>query len=142
MTTSKKFIALICISLVSLIAVGCSDDSSPVSTSTPVDTAPPAVPADLELNLADGAAVLQWAPNTTDSDLAGYIVERENMGNVTALVSAPAMINSYSDANPVIGISHYSVYAVDESGNQSAVASAELVIQAAHDDHRDIEMSY
>ena len=141
MTSSKKFIALICISLVSLIAVGCSDDSSPVATPAPVDTAPPAVPANLQVDYASHQALVQWAANTTDADLAGYIVSRESGASTVALIDTPTMINSYTDPNPVNGVSYYHVYAVDESGNQSAVASIQLNVEVSRSG-RDLDQSW
>jgi fibronectin type 3 domain-containing protein len=132
MASSKKIVALICISLVTLFAVGCSDDSNPVSTPTPVDTAPPAVPANLDVNLSNGTAVVNWAANTTDSDLAGYIVTRDSYGNVETLVGDPTLITSYADEAPLMGTTTYNVYAVDEAGNESAVASVELIITGDH----------
>jgi hypothetical protein len=129
MASSKKIVALFCITLISMVAIGCSDDDNPVVTSTdPVDTAPPAVPANLSVAYdADlGAAVISWAANTVDTDLAGYVVSRDYYGDVDVLVGTPAMINDFQDDAPLMGTSTYNVFAVDTSGNQSAVASVEL----------------
>lgn len=138
MASSKKLVALFCITLISLVAVGCSDDSSPVvTTPDPVDTAPPAVPANLSVEYdADlEAAVISWAANTVDTDLAGYVVSRDYYGDVDVLVGTPAMINDFEDSAPLMGTSVYNVYAVDTSGNQSAIASATLVRTAEHQTH-------
>lgn len=137
MASSKMFVTMICITLISLVAVGCSDDSNPTTTTPPVDTAPPAVPANVDVayDLSSGSATISWAPNTTDSDLAGYVVSRDSYGDVANLVATPTLINSYQDTNPPMGTSTYSVYAVDQSGNQSAVVTAQLVRTASHQSH-------
>lgn len=134
MASNKTIVTMICITLVSLVAVGCSnnDSSSPVAAA--VDTAPPAVPTSLSAAYDDasGAATISWAANTTDSDLAGYIVTRDSYGVVETLVASPTLITSFEDASPALGLSTYSVAAVDLVGNESAVASVELVRTASH----------
>lgn len=135
MASSKKFVALICISLISLVAVGCSSDSNPVSTDrAPLDTAAPAVPANLGVAYdADfGIATISWGINVVDQDLAGYVVSREHYGAVEYLVATPTMINDYQDTAPLMGISSYEVYAVDTTGNKSAVTSVQLVRTSTH----------
>nr|MEE4268570.1 hypothetical protein [Candidatus Krumholzibacteria bacterium] len=134
MASSKKIVALFCITLISLVAVGCSDDSSPVQTQTPIDTAPPAVPAAVNVEY-DGVATVTWAANTTDDDLDGYVVTRDCYGQVTDLIATPTNVTSYEDPAPQLGINVYNVYAVDTSGNQSAVASATLVRTSQHTPH-------
>lgn len=133
MASTKTIVTMICITLISLAAVGCSSDSSPV-TQAPVDTAPPAVPANVSVayDAASGAATISWAANSTDADLAGYIVSRDYYGTVDVLVGTPAMITDYEDSAPLMGTSTYNVYAVDDAGNQSAVASCELVRTGDH----------
>jgi fibronectin type 3 domain-containing protein len=134
MASNKTIVTMICITLVSLVAVGCSnnDSSSPVAAA--VDTAPPAVPANLSAAYDDvsGAATITWAENTTDTDLAGFIVTRDSYGVVTTLVASPAQITAFEDASPTLGESTYYVSAVDQAGNESAVASATLVRTADH----------
>jgi len=129
MASNKKFITLALIALVALAFTGCSsDDSNPAA----IDTAPPAVPANLNLDYVDGAATISWAQNNVDSDLAGYVVIREKNGSSNTLVSSPALMNSYVDNSPLIGASQYHVYAVDNSGNQSAIATVDLMISLVH----------
>ncbi len=131
MASSKKIVTLVLIGLVALAFTGCSsDDSNPAAVV--VDTAPPAVPANLDLDYAAGAATITWAENTVDSDLAGYVISRENNGTTVALVGSPALMTSYVDNNPPLGANHYSIYAVDTSGNQSAIATVNLAISAGH----------
>jgi hypothetical protein len=133
MASTKTIVTMICITLISFMAVGCSDDSSPVAQA-PVDTAPPAVPANLTVAYdADaGSATISWAQNTTDADLAGFIVTRDYYGDVDVLVGTPAMISDFEDSAPLMGVSTYNVYSVDDAGNQSAVASCELVRTGDH----------
>ena len=139
MASSKKFVALFCITLISLVAIGCSDDDANPLTTTPdpVDTAPPAVPANLSVAYdADlDAALISWAENTVDTDLAGYVVSRDYYGDVDVLVGTPAMINDFQDDAPLMGTSTYNVFSVDTSGNQSAVASVELIRTGSKPSH-------
>jgi hypothetical protein len=131
MASNKTIMTLMLIALVSLAFTGCSDsDDNPAAVV--LDTAPPAAPAELDLQYSDGSATISWAQNTVDSDLAGYVVTRERYGVVEDLVSAPALINSYIDANPMSGSSEYHVYSVDTSGNASAVSTTYLTVALVH----------
>lgn len=131
MASSKKITTLVMIALVALAFTGCSsDDSNPAAVI--IDTAPPAVPANLSMAYDSGSATISWAQNNVDSDLAGYIVTRRHSGTSTELVASPALMNSYVDSNPQPGFSQYHVYAVDTSGNQSAIASVDLMISQTH----------
>ncbi len=122
MANTKKILVGIMLCSVAILATGCSD-SNPVNLDTAIDTAPPAAPFAVRSSMdnSTGGVVISWGVNTVDSDLAGYIVTRANEGQVTPLVSTPVMAQSVVDANPAWGINHYSVYAVDLAGNQSAV---------------------
>ena len=131
MASYTKIMTLMLIALVSLAFIGCSD-SNDNPAAVVLDTAPPAVPAELDLQYSDGSATISWAQNTVDSDLAGYIVTRERYGVVEDMVSAPALINSYIDANPMSGSSEYHVYSVDTSGNASAVSTTYLTVALGH----------
>ncbi len=134
MASNKMIMTLMLIALVSLAFTGCSDsDDNPAAVV--LDTAPPAVPAELDLQYSDGSATISWAQNTVDSDLAGYIVTRERYGVVEDMVAAPALINSYIDANPLSGSSEYHVYSVDTSGNASAVSTTYLTVALRHQSH-------
>ena len=137
MASSKKIVTLICITMITLVAVGCSDDSNPVTATPAVDTAPPAVPANVSAvyDSAEGTVTISWAANTTDADLAGFIVTRDYYGTVEVLLGTPAMITEFEDTSSAIGISTYNVYSVDETGNQSAVASFQLVRAGYHQTH-------
>ena len=105
--------------IVALALVGCSGDGSSPSP-TAVDTAPPAVPSDLSGDTWERQVVVNWAPNTTDADLAGYNVYRENGDRLATLTEQPQVQNWYVDASPATGTNTYRVTAVDYSGNESA----------------------
>ena len=129
---SKKFIfGIMLISLLTLVATGCSDDNDPV-TSAPVDTAPPAAPVDLAgaYHTAFDAVLLTWGVNDVDRDLAGYMLNREHDGLTTALIDEPTMVQSFEDDGAAEGLNVYQIYAVDLAGNESAVASVSIVIGA------------
>ncbi len=131
MANTKKILVVMMMVAAAILATGCSDDN-PVNLDTAVDTAPPAGPSYVRATMDDsGSAVVTWAPNTVDSDLAGYVVTRENDGDVTVLVASPTLATSIEDVPPA-GVNYYNVYAVDEAGNESAVSSALLVISKAH----------
>jgi hypothetical protein len=131
MASNKKIVTLVLITLVGLAFTGCSDnDSQP--TAAVIDTAPPALPSNVNLDYSDGMATISWDVNTVDTDLAGYIVMRERNDVSVALVAAPAMIQSYTDPNPPVGTSQYHVYAVDTAGNESAVSTTYLTVTQNH----------
>jgi hypothetical protein len=127
---SKKMIVTVLILGLAALAAGCSDSNTPVAA-TP-DTAPPALPGNLDVAFEGGIAVISWAENTVDADLAGYIVTREHNGDTVTLVATPTLLASYEDPAPLLGVSNYLVYAVDTSGNESAAASIDLTIAAQH----------
>ncbi len=57
----------------------------------PIDTAPPAVPANLERGVQPhGGDPVSWDMNTVDTDLAGYVVSRNTTASAETLVTAPA----------------------------------------------------
>ncbi len=128
MATSKKIITLMLIILVSVIGTGCSDDStSPAPAAPPVevvvDTAPPAVPANLSVMASSEAILLAWDQNTTDADLDGFIITREHLGVTEVLTDAPRNVAAFSDYDAQEGESVYYVYSVDFTGNESGMAS-------------------
>ena len=66
MASNKKIMTLMLITLVSLAFTGCSDtDDNPAAVV--IDTAPPAVPAQLDLDYSNGSATITWATNQTSS---------------------------------------------------------------------------
>jgi hypothetical protein len=133
MVSNKMIVTFMLIVIASMAFTGCSDDN-PVTTMIPVDTASPAVPANLSVDYTNNSAVVNWEMSTVDPDLAGYIVTRERYGVTETLVGTPALISSYEDMNPLTGSSLYHVYSVDRTGNESAVASVSLTIVREHQD--------
>lgn len=133
MATKKTIVTVMLIALAAM--AGCSDDN-PVTPSATIDTAPPAVPANLSVEYGVAQATLTWEMSTVDNDLAGYVVIREHYGVSDTLVSNPRMIDSYVDTAPRPGTSVYNVYAVDISGNASAVAA--VALDTPHQDILDV----
>ena len=133
MVSNKMILTVMLIAAVALVCTGCSDEST-VIPATVIDTAPPAVPANLSLDHSGYSAVINWTMSTVDTDLAGYIVTREHYGVTETLIGTPALISSYEDTNPLPGSTLYHVYAVDYSGNESAVATISLTIVQGHND--------
>ncbi len=129
MGASRKTLTLIVTALFALAAlVGCSSDSTS-PTGTTIDTAPPAVPSDLSGQSWDGAVVLNWAPNTSDADFAGFRVYRVNGDRRATLVSTPMPQNWYVDQHPLVGVENvYEVTAVDLSGNESAYTTVTVAV--------------
>jgi len=121
MSSIKAIMTLALIIIVSLAFTGCSDDSSTV-TQTAIDTAPPAVPAELAIAYNDGVVALSWAANTTDDDFDSFVVQRDYYGEISTLQTGAA--NTFQDS-PLMGLNVYNVYSVDLAGNESAVASVE-----------------
>jgi hypothetical protein len=108
-----------------------SDLSAPVTVAM-LDTFAPAVPTGLEA-VPGGAAAsdrsidLSWVPNT-DTDLAGYIVYRQEVtstgqvaGPATRLNQSPIVGPAYRDQTAIPGHRYaYRITAVDATGNESA----------------------
>lgn len=63
---SKKTIAMTLILGLMVVASGCGDSNTPITVAP--DTAPPALPSNLEVAFEGGVAVVSWAPNTVDGD--------------------------------------------------------------------------
>lgn len=130
---SKKMIAIFLILGLVAMATGCSDSDTVSPVAATPDTAPPALPSNLDVEFTGAVAVVSWDISTLDADLAGYIVTRECNGDTDALVATPTFMTTYEDAAPLLGASYYHVYAVDTSGNESAVVTTSLVISRVHD---------
>ncbi len=140
MSSIKLIVTLALITTLSLVSIGCSDDTTSIVDPPIVvveDTAPPAVPANLAAEYSDGQITLSWDQNTTDADLAGFIVNRDNYGDVTSLVSSPTILQSFDD-NPAMGLNVYQVYSVDLVGNASAYATVEYHRIGRHDPEEDL----
>jgi len=135
MARNKMLKTLILIGLATLAFTGCSDDN-PAAPAPIIDNAPPAVPANVTADYQPGASTVNiaWDANTIDADLAGYLVERDNYGQTTVLTATPILAVTYEDESPLMGSNIYRVYAVDTSGNASAVATSLVVITGSHTD--------
>lgn len=136
MANTKNILIAMLLTILAIAATGCSD-SNPVALDTPIDTAPPAGVYAVRSNVdyTAGTATISWAPNTVDSDLAGYMVTRENRGSVVSLVATPTMSTQIADLSPRPGVNKYSVYAVDLAGNESAVQQVSVVLAQVRGEH-------
>lgn len=123
-TNKKMFVSLMFIALISILAAGCSDDNT-TTVAPAIDTTPPGVPYNLvgNYNAQLSSVLVSWGVNSVDTDLAGYVLQRAADGIYVDLVEEPAMIQSFQDFSPADGAATYNVFAVDFSGNASAVAS-------------------
>jgi len=132
---SKKMIAVFLILGLVAMATGCSDSNTNPVAATPAapDTAPPALPSNLAVEFTGVVAVVSWDISSLDSDLAGYVVTRECNSDIDYLVATPTFMTTYQDSAPRLGASYYHVYAVDTSGNESAVVTTSLVISRVHE---------
>lgn len=131
MASKKMITAFLILGLVA-VATGCSDSNTNPVAATP-DTAPPALPSNLDVEFTGVVAVVSWDISSLDSDLVGYVVTREYNGDIDYLVATPTFMTTYQDSAPLLGASLYHVYAVDTSGNESAVVTTSLVISRVHE---------
>jgi len=130
---------LIAIAVLAMALAGCSSDNDTTAPRVVPDTAPPAVPAAIEGYVHDSTVLVQWSPNVTDADLAGYKVYRMAGDRAVALTAEPVAANSYTDAHAPEGQQEYRVTAVDVSGNESAYQSVTVTVVGGpdpyHPDH-------
>ncbi len=139
MSSIKTIVTLALITALSIGSIGCSDTTDPVTVADPpvvIDTAPPAVPANLAAAYADGVVSLSWDANTTDADLAGFVLRRDNYGEITELVASPSVFQSFQDS-PALGLNVYEIYSVDLVGNESAISSIEYRVFGERDAEED-----
>jgi hypothetical protein len=112
--------------LLACAGCGASDPAAPATPATPVataDAAPPAPPTGLVAS-PDGAALkLGWEPNTTDADLAGYLVYQVFQVGAHRLTPEPLQGTTWLVRTPPAGPCAYAVAAVDADGNESAWSS-------------------
>lgn len=137
---SKKMIAAFLILGLVAVATGCSDSNTNPVAATP-DTAPPALPSNLEVEFNEGVAVVSWDISSWDTDLAGYIVKRVRNGEAELLVATPTIMTTFEDNAPLRGSSSYHVYAVDTTGNESAVVTTHLLVACSRESDRDFGMT-
>lgn len=132
MASKKTIVTFLILGLVA-VATGCSDSNNAIVAAP--DTAPPALPSNLDVAFTDGVAVISWDISGVDNDLAGYIVTREFRGETETLVTTPTLATTFEDSAPLVGSSAYHVYAVDTTGNESAVATTYLMVAVSHNDY-------
>jgi hypothetical protein len=113
-------------------AAGCGSDDNTSPVAPPVDTAPPALPSGLAVTYdpASLEVVVTWDPNTTDADFAGFLVSRTVCDTTVDLVDEPMNSTEFVDNVQSVGRDlTYRVASVDETGNVSAAATVELLIE-------------
>jgi len=125
---------IVAVAIAALALGGCSSDEADVAP-TNVDTAPPAVPTQLAGSSWHAQINLSWAPNTSDTDFAGFNIYRATGNRVIVLTEEPQPDNMYLDVNPSSGYNTYQVTSVDLSGNESAQASIEVCLQPDYDSY-------
>jgi hypothetical protein len=107
--------------------VAIESDASPPVCTTPVDTFPPPVPANLDAFTDTGFITVTWDA-VKAPDLRGYLVLRREGSNdrLQQLTPEPITATSYQDLAVQSGVTYeYAVVAVDQStpGNRSALSA-------------------
>ncbi len=99
--------------------------SSLPDTSLPGDDSPPAPVAGLSATPVPQGILLNWSPSS-DPDLAGYVVYRGvSQGELGPLTAQLLQTSSYTDTDVAPGVTYfYAVTALDNAGNESAVAQS------------------
>jgi hypothetical protein len=99
--------------------------SSVPDTSLPGDDTPPAPVAGLSATPVPQGILLNWSPSP-DPDLAGYVIYRGySQGELVPLTAQLVLTSSYIDTELIPGATYfYAVTAVDNAGNESAVAQS------------------
>lgn len=120
--TSRTSLILLALLIASLgLATGCGSESG--STGPALDTVPPAIPLDISGNAVTNSGIsLNWAANTVDPDLAGYVVYRSQSANrsYVPLSHGPVATNSYVDTSAQPGNTYwYTIAARDLNRNES-----------------------
>ena len=135
MASKKFFITILCVTALSILAVGCGSDNDSNPAAPVVDTTPPALPSGLtaDYSARQHAATISWDMNVSDADFAGFLVSRSSYDNdAVELVSEPQAAASYFDADLLSAgrqVTYY-IYAVDAAGNVSAAASISVDVEA------------
>jgi len=93
-----------------------------------VDTAPPAVPTNLNASNHQAWVKIAWDANTVDSDFFGFNVYRHVFGGSYLITESPLQDSYFIDYYPLRKGCVYAVTAIDESGNESAWAEFDFVV--------------
>jgi hypothetical protein len=111
--------------------------SSAVACNTPIDKFPPAAPKGLVAVGSEGGVSLIWDANT-ESDLAGYLVMRGEIGAggaaaaLTPLMTEPVKETTYRDATARPGVRYvYAVVAADQTTPRNVSAESNRVEEGA-----------
>jgi hypothetical protein len=118
-----KSLTILAAGFLFLIMTGCSGDSnSPLDPGdgNRGDNAPPAPPTGMHALAETSTVKVSWQANTTDTDLAGYLVYRTFAGVTRKLTEDPIQATNYTDEQPLRGSCTYGVTSVDHAGNESA----------------------
>ena len=124
---TKTIMTMTCV-LALFVLAGCGSDST-TTAPTAIDTQPPAVPSQLAGDSWNSQITIYWAPNTTDTDWAGYNVYRSIGERTVCLTETPLVQNMYVDSMPRNEVNTYLVTSVDASGNESAQASIDVQVE-------------
>ena len=99
---------------------GSTDPAPTPITVTYKKLTPPAATVGVTSHVQGGAVTLSWTANT-ESDLAGYFVERTDASNTTTRLNSTAITTTtYVDSNVSDGSYQYRIVAVDTSANEAA----------------------
>ena len=100
-------------------------------TTTVADNTPPATPTSLAAIPGNNAVQISWDANT-ESDFAGYSIEKSTDGTNYNLVATQYQETSYVDPLAANGTNYtYRVWAVDNSRNRNASAKASVSVTPA-----------
>jgi choice-of-anchor A domain-containing protein len=100
-------------------------DATPAQVSIEyTDLTPPQVVTGLITNIQGGLITLNW-DNNTETDFAGYIINRIVDGQSTPLTALPIQANSYVDTGLDDGDYIYQIIAVDNVDNHSLAIETE-----------------
>jgi hypothetical protein len=132
MASKKLSLTVVCLIVAIGMIAGCgSDTANPVA---PEDTAPPALPAGLNVEYTpyQQFVTVSWAPNVTDPDLAGYLIYRASYDQAPIpLVTVPQASTVFEDTS-LAGAGRlltYYVRAVDTRNNVSAAATISVTLE-------------
>ncbi len=106
-------------------------DATPMECVTPIDTFPPAAPANLTAVAGEGTISLIWEPNA-EVDLGGYLVLRGEAGSATlqSLTATAIPDARYTDRDVKPGTRYvYAVVAVDDRVPLPNVSAASIRVE-------------